>query len=636
MAEHSASDELLDDEDLVAERLTRGTCLGRYELLLPIAKGGMARVWAARQHGQRGFSKIVAIKTILPHLARDPEFERMFLDEARIASMVHHPNVCEIYELGEEGRALYLAMEWVNGESLAHVLRAGGRCEPLEPRIVARIVSDVCAGLNAAHNLRDDDGNAMDVVHRDVSPHNILLSAGGHVKVADFGVAKALGQHHSSTSTGQLKGKINYMAPEQITGRAIDRRSDVFSLGCVLYEATTGLQPFKGEGDHQVMHRLLSGDFTPPGRLIPGYPPELEAIVMCAMALAPEGRFASADRMRLALEEWLAAGPIIIADTHVAGAVYARVGGIVERRRERIRAAQATSDREPNLEALIDAATPSGRGQSGVKAATGGRGGGAGSDASRSFPPSGPVSPRSSPPSWSPSPLRDASQPSTADGSLALPDSPPSEPGTLYRPVFEPHIEEVVESAPGCAAVAAGGARRSDRTAGPVGPYRGVAAVLGAVMLAALSAIAFFLWRAHAPPSSAPTLASASAPAGGSAPGALVIASEESVPSQTPSAVAPVDKAIALASPGLVTFRVSPESAVLLIDGVEQASGVRAMTRRPGEATTVIVRAPGYEDETIVVDDAFPNKVVVTLSAVHRRRGDVPRKGNDPLPANPY
>src|SRR5450432_2801322 len=157
MAEYLASDELVDDEsELAAERLARGTRLGRYELLLPIAKGGMARVWAARQHGQRGFTKLVAIKTILPHLARDPEFERMFLDEARIASGVHHPNVCEIYELGEEGHALYLAMEWVNGESLVHILRPNRKTTiPIDIRVAARICADACAGLHAAHNLAD-------------------------------------------------------------------------------------------------------------------------------------------------------------------------------------------------------------------------------------------------------------------------------------------------------------------------------------------------------------------------------------------------------------------------------------------------------------------------------------------------
>ncbi|MGH7284029.1 MAG: serine/threonine-protein kinase, partial [Polyangiaceae bacterium] len=211
MAKAFASDDELGEASPI--ELRRGTRLGRYELLLPIAKGGMARVWAARQHGQRGFSKLVAIKTILPHLAREAEFESMFLDEARIASLVHHPNVCEIYELGDDAGVLYLAMEWVSGDSLMHVLRGGGRVEAIDLRIAARIIADAASGLHAAHELTDDDNKHMNVVHRDVSPHNILISGDGHIKVADFGVAKALGQMHSATIAGQIKGKIAYMAP---------------------------------------------------------------------------------------------------------------------------------------------------------------------------------------------------------------------------------------------------------------------------------------------------------------------------------------------------------------------------------------------------------------------------------------
>src|ERR1035437_4796046 len=160
MVETLAPDDIVEDA-LSADALHRGTRLGRYELLLAIAKGGMARVWAARQHGQRGFSKTVAIKTILPHLAEEPEFERMFLDEARIAAMIHHPNVAEIYELGEEGKVLYIAMEWVNGESLIQLLRSSGKMAPMDARLAARIVADACAGLHAAHNLTDDDGQPM-------------------------------------------------------------------------------------------------------------------------------------------------------------------------------------------------------------------------------------------------------------------------------------------------------------------------------------------------------------------------------------------------------------------------------------------------------------------------------------------
>lgn len=227
VAEVVPSDELTDEPSDFGS-LRPGTRLGRYELLVPIARGGMARVWAARQHGQRGFQKLVAIKTILPHLAEEPEFERMFLDEARIASGVHHPNVCEIYELGEDKRTLYLAMEWVNGDSLSRVLRASGKTEAFDARVVARIVADACAGVHAAHELADDDGQPLGVVHRDMSPHNVLLTADGVTKVCDFGVAKALGQLHEQTSAGQLKGKISYMSPEQVTGAPIDRRSDVF------------------------------------------------------------------------------------------------------------------------------------------------------------------------------------------------------------------------------------------------------------------------------------------------------------------------------------------------------------------------------------------------------------------------
>jgi len=305
----------------------------------------MARVWAARLHGQRGFQKLVAIKTILPHLAEEPEFERMFLDEARIASGVHHPNVCEIYELGEEKRTLYLVMEWVSGDSLSRVLRSTGKTEAIDARVVARIIADACAGLHVAHELTDEDGRALGVVHRDLSPHNILLSADGNAKVADFGVAKALGQLHEATSAGQLKGKIAYMAPEQVTGSAIDRRSDVFSLGCVLYEATTGQRPFRGDGDHQVMHAVLKGDYAPPSSLMRGYPQELERIVTRALSPQPILRYPTAERMRFALEEFVARGQLVT-QSNVAQVVRARIGEQLDRRKDRIRQASSAGDRE--------------------------------------------------------------------------------------------------------------------------------------------------------------------------------------------------------------------------------------------------------------------------------------------------
>lgn len=452
MADVLPSDELIDEPSDYGS-IQPGTRLGRYELLVPIARGGMARVWAARLHGQRGFQKLVAIKTILPHLADEPEFERMFLDEARIASGVHHPNVCEIYELGEEKRTLYLAMEWVSGDSLARVLRSTGKTEALDPRVVARVVADACAGLHAAHELTDDDGRALGVVHRDLSPHNILLTADGTAKVADFGVAKALGQLHEATSAGQLKGKIAYMAPEQVTGNPIDRRSDVFSLGCVLYEATTGQRPFRGDGDHQVMHAVLKGEVAPPSSLVRGYPQELERIVLRALSPQPILRYPTAERMRFALEELIARGQLVT-QSNVAQVVRARIGDQIERRKERIRQASTAGDREGGWSEPPGGMTPSnqasGGHRSGVKPSA--------QNARPLFttlamerPPQGmpmsaapPTPPMPSvPPAYPPAPM-----PSGAVGSATVPQAMPfgpgghgghgSSPGAAHTPVSHP------------------------------------------------------------------------------------------------------------------------------------------------------------------------------------------------------
>jgi serine/threonine-protein kinase len=329
----------------------------------------MARVWAARLHGQRAFQKLVAIKVILPHLADEAEFERMFLDEARIASGVHHPNVCEIYELGEDQSTLYLAMEWVSGDSFARILRPAGERKAIEPRTVARLLADACAGAHAAHELTDEYGRALGVVHRDLSPHNILVSADGIAKVCDFGVAKALDQLHEATTAGQLKGKISYMAPEQIAGGAVDRRCDVFSLGCVLYEATTGERPFRGDGDAQIMHAVLKGEFVPPRLLVHGYPPELERIVVTALAAQPDYRFPTAEHMRYALEEYLARGELVT-QANIAQVVRARIGDVIERRKERIRKAAVAGDTDGGWSDVPAGFTPSNRHRSGVKASS--------------------------------------------------------------------------------------------------------------------------------------------------------------------------------------------------------------------------------------------------------------------------
>jgi tRNA A-37 threonylcarbamoyl transferase component Bud32 len=351
---------VVDLSDLSTGALGPGTRLGRYEVLLPIASGGMARVWAARLHGQRGFSKLVAIKTMLPHLADSTQFERMFLDEARIASGVHHPNVTEIYELGEEGHVLYLAMEWVNGASLVHVVRGlhGRDLQPVEPRVAARIVAEACAGLHSAHELTDDHG-PLEVVHRDISPHNILVSLEGTVKVTDFGVAKALGQSHQATATGHVKGKVAYMAPEILGADAFDRRSDIFAMGCVLYETVTGRAPFRGRNDPQVMQAILKGTYEPAPSVVPGLPLALTAVIDRALAADPDERFATAEQMALALEEWLAASGPRVTPAHVGGLVRRRLGAHLDERRGQIRAAMAAAPEPESADGVTERARTS-------------------------------------------------------------------------------------------------------------------------------------------------------------------------------------------------------------------------------------------------------------------------------------
>src|SRR6185503_7485770 len=233
------------------EKLSPGMVLGRYELLLPIAQGGMATVWAARQRGTRGFNKTVAIKTMLPTLSEDPQFEQMFLDEAALAAKIHHPNVAEILDLGEEEDVLYIVMEWVDGEALSTITKQAKKNNvTIQNHIALKVISQACLGLHAAHELKDEDtAESLQLVHRDVSPQNILVTYDGIVKLVDFGVAKAMGRASGETSAGQLKGKVPYMSPEQAKGGTIDRRTDIFAMGIVLYKMTTGLHPFLGDND---------------------------------------------------------------------------------------------------------------------------------------------------------------------------------------------------------------------------------------------------------------------------------------------------------------------------------------------------------------------------------------------------
>ncbi|HNS97895.1 MAG TPA: serine/threonine-protein kinase [Polyangiaceae bacterium] len=279
-----------------------GATIGRFEFLVPIAKGGMAAVWAARLKGSRGFSKTVAIKTMLPMLSDDPMFEQMFLDEAQIAALIHHPNVVEIMDLGEQDGILFQVMEYVDGESLATVLRTQNKKKeriPLE--IAVQIIIDACRGLHAAHELKNVDGTLLGLVHRDISPQNIMITYDGVVKLVDFGVAKAAGRTTSETTAGQIKGKAPYMAPEQALGQHVDRRTDVFAMGIVLYQITTGKHPFRGENDIATLHNILHNDLPSPRFVDPQFPRPLESAIHRALSRDITQRFASAKDMADAL-----------------------------------------------------------------------------------------------------------------------------------------------------------------------------------------------------------------------------------------------------------------------------------------------------------------------------------------------
>jgi serine/threonine-protein kinase len=255
-----------------------GQPFGRYELLTLLAYGGMAEVYLARMTGVGGFTRLLVIKRILPHLTGDPEFVEMFLNEGRIAARLAHPNVCHVYELGEVEGALFLAMEYLDGlawSELSPLLpRAGGS----ELRVTAAVLGQICEGLRYAHELRDVDGTPTPVVHRDVSPQNLMITTDGVCKLLDFGVSKVLTEG-SRTRTGILKGKLPYMAPEQIRGEPVDPRADVFSMGTVLWEALTGDRLFRRDSDYQIWQAVTEEPIPTVTSRRPGLPRRIDAVV---------------------------------------------------------------------------------------------------------------------------------------------------------------------------------------------------------------------------------------------------------------------------------------------------------------------------------------------------------------------
>jgi serine/threonine protein kinase len=311
-----------------------GSRIGDYEIVARLKAGGMATLFLARRSGAAGFARHVAIKVVHPHLASDPGFVRMFVEEAKLCAQIVHPNVVHVEELGEAAGTYFLVMEYVHGSALSTLLGALSRLERrFSPELAVWIAMRVADGLEAAHTLTDDRGRLLGVVHRDVSPQNVLVSSTGHIKLIDFGIAKAT-TSGKRTETGALKGKLRYMSPEQALGDHIDQRADVYSLGIVLWEMLTMHRLFPAGNQFVLLDQVRNPSIEPPSHFVTDIPEALDGVVMSALAKDPAERPASAAEFKRLLSEALPAAKAV--DPAQVSEVLAAVLGerIEQRRRE--------------------------------------------------------------------------------------------------------------------------------------------------------------------------------------------------------------------------------------------------------------------------------------------------------------
>ena len=282
-----------------------GTRFGAYELAFELGSGGMATVYLARSSGTGGVGRTVALKRIHPHLAKQPEFVDMFLDEAGLVSRLQHPYLCSVYEFGEVDGTYYLAMEYLRGETLSRMVRRlqsmpEEAAHPELPYVWARVLADLCDGLHAAHQTVADDGGRLELIHRDISPQNLFVCDDGTVRVLDFGVARARGRR-VQTSTGEVKGKLAYLAPEQIRRQPLDHRVDIWALGVVAWEVFTRRRLFRRDSEVDTMMAVAQDDIPLPSRVNRRLPVELDAVVMRALEREPDDRYGSARELGRAL-----------------------------------------------------------------------------------------------------------------------------------------------------------------------------------------------------------------------------------------------------------------------------------------------------------------------------------------------
>jgi serine/threonine protein kinase len=326
----------------------------RYETLFRLAAGGMATVYVGTVRGALGFRQLVAIKKPHAHLLLDKEFRQQFVTEARLASLIHHANVVDVRDVEANDDEVSLVMDYVEGASLGELLQQAVEGPRVSPGVAVRIALDACAGLQAAHDITDERGRPLHLVHRDISPQNLLVGIDGVTRVADFGVAKFDKKAGASTTDGNLKGKLAYMAPEYLHGGSIDRRMDIFAMGIVLWEALTGSRLFRGQHEADTMQRVLKHAAPPISEVVPGVGTALDAIVETALSKSRDDRFDNAAAMANALESSAREAGLLASHREVAALVEAAVGQRLKERRETIRARLAN---EPSVASgLVDSA----------------------------------------------------------------------------------------------------------------------------------------------------------------------------------------------------------------------------------------------------------------------------------------
>jgi serine/threonine protein kinase len=318
---------------------------GKYLLIDKIAKGGMAEVFLAKQTGSKGFERLLAIKRILPQFTENAEFVSMFINEAKVAAQLSHPNIVQVFDFGEVEESFYIGMEYVMGRDLRTIMERSQKSNrPLSIDQILFIVSRVCSGLEHAHKKRDLQGKELNLVHRDISPQNILVSYEGEIKLVDFGIAKAALQENE-TRTGILKGKLAYMSPEQAWGKMIDHRSDLFSLGIVLYECATSKRLFKGDSEINTLERVREAKFEPPRRFNADLSEQVETVMSKSLAKEVDDRYPSAAEMQKELERCLSK-PLSEIQAALAQSLHQLFNEEIEKERARMKkAALATSER---------------------------------------------------------------------------------------------------------------------------------------------------------------------------------------------------------------------------------------------------------------------------------------------------